>query len=102
MLVISMSVITVAKYGFQCDWEKVKNHLMGIWHRHNNSLDLVELHHHFQDIQKSRINLMDPASLTQQVLQELNGNMLKYVDMFCLVYYCNDMFATNSFLVLWE
>ncbi|XP_071467345.1 endogenous retrovirus group K member 113 Env polyprotein-like isoform X1 [Marmota flaviventris] len=75
--------VTAAKYNASLwDWEKVKNHLLGIWQNSNNSLDILELHHHIQDIQNNRADFSDPSSLANQILKELNGfnpgNILKH------------------------
>ena len=57
----------------------VKNHLMDIGQRYDDSLDLMELHHITQDIQEGRNDFVDP---TEQILNDLNDSnsedMLKH------------------------
>lgn len=50
--------VRAAKYNpSQWDWEKVKNHLMDIWQRNNDSLDLTELHHQVRTFKKVKLIL---------------------------------------------
>lgn len=55
------------------------------------------LHHHLQDIQESRNDLVD-SSWLEQILNDLNGYNLGNVKTFNMIHFWNYVFATNSLL----
>lgn len=54
----------------QYPWERVKNHVLGIWHHANASLDLMQLHQELLDLQNSPP--LAEGDLTTDFLQALD------------------------------
>lgn len=66
--------VTPAPYnGTRFQWEKVKNHLNGIWHDSKTSLDLQLLHQEIQNLMNAPSLDIDIASQAQSFLQALRG-----------------------------
>ncbi|KAK1337780.1 hypothetical protein QTO34_002414 [Cnephaeus nilssonii] len=64
--------VTSAPYNSSLwDWNKIKMHLQGIWHHNNISIDLVRLHKHVQAIQNSHDEIISPAKLAKELLDDL-------------------------------
>ncbi|XP_032199056.1 endogenous retrovirus group K member 13-1 Env polyprotein-like [Mustela erminea] len=67
-------------------WEKVHNHLRGIWHDTNVSLDLLQLQREITTIGHARLDISDPAKMAGRILTTLKdalqgfnpGNILHY------------------------
>jgi hypothetical protein len=55
----------------QWSWERIKQHLEGIWSHTNLSLDLVALHQEILDIQNSNLPTIQPSDVATQVLNAL-------------------------------
>lgn len=55
-------------------WDRVKNHLLGIWHNSNTSLDLLKLHKTIQDITNAPAIKVDLAKETEQIFNALTSH----------------------------
>lgn len=56
----------------QYQWDKIRNHLLGIWSHNNLSLDFNDLRQEILDIQLTHDPILDPSNIAQ-LLTQLKG-----------------------------
>ncbi|XP_045850637.1 endogenous retrovirus group K member 13-1 Env polyprotein-like [Meles meles] len=63
-------------------WPKIQNHLKGIWHDANVSLDLLELQKSISAIGHAHLDIVNPSDLARSILHTMQGfnpgNMLQH------------------------
>lgn len=63
-------------------WPKIQNHLKGIWHDANVSLDLLELQKSISAIGHAHLDIANPSDLARSILHTMQGfnpgNMLQH------------------------
>ncbi|KAK1346582.1 hypothetical protein QTO34_000439 [Cnephaeus nilssonii] len=85
--------VTSAHYNSSLwDWNKIKMHLQGKWHHNNISIDLVQQHKHVQAIENIYDEIISPAKLEKELLDDLKEfnpwNMLKHSVWYLIEFLC--------------
>jgi hypothetical protein len=72
-LIYQWICVTAKPYESQWSWERIKQHLEGVWSHIDLSLDLIALHQEISDIQNSDLPIIQPADVAAQVLDTLKS-----------------------------